>query len=342
MRSVSVLPVPPAGRIRAAGLEAGAPLSRADGPAAALSLVAADLVAAEVALRELVMSDVALVPAIATYLLDAGGTRVRPALTALGARAAGVERDVSRLMCVGELLHLGSLLHDDVVDDGQMRRDRPAAHRVYGSAVSVLSGDFCLARAVLLATEEGGYDVVRALGEVVTEMAEGEVLQLQRAASASSTEEQYIDVVNRKTAALLAWCVSAPALAWRPPLAPALARFGRAIGIAFQITDDVLDFSDATGKSAGSDLRDGKLTLPVIFALQKRPALAGEIAAVRESGEGVARVMANVRRTGVLDEALDRAREWVAMALEALVELPDGKGRDALATLARHLVERIR
>src|SRR5262245_29483121 len=251
MRSVSVLPVPSAGRTRAAGLTAGAPLSRLDGPAAALSLVAADLVAAEIALRELVMSDVAAVPAIATHLLDAGGKRVRPALTALGARAAGVERDVSRLMCVGELLHLGSLLHDDVVDDGEIRRDRPAAHRVYGSPMTVLAGDFCLARAVLLATEEGGYEVVRALGDVVTEMAEGEVLQLQRAASATSTEEQYLDVVNRKTAALIAWCVSAPALAFRPALAPALARFGRAIGVAFQVTDDVLDFSDATGKSAG-------------------------------------------------------------------------------------------
>jgi len=245
-------------------------------------------------------------------------------------------------MCVGELLHLGSLLHDDVVDDGEIRRDRAAAHRVYGNAVTVLTGDFCLARAVLLAAEEGGWEVVRALGEVVTEMAEGEVLQLQRAGSLSCTEDQYLDVVSRKSAALIAWCVSAPALAWHPEHAAALDRFGRSVGIAFQITDDVLDFASTTGKTRGSDLRDRKVTLPVLYALRRLPWLAAELAEQAPTGARLERLLTEISLCGALELALERARAEVANALEALDQVPENPGRTALAVLARHLVERVR
>ena len=228
----------------------------------------------------LVQSDVAAVPAVAGYLVDAGGKRLRPALTALGARAVGLFPVPIRLMCVGELLHLGSLLHDDVVDDGDLRRDRPAAHRVYGNAVTVLTGDFCLARAVLLASEEGGAAAVHALGQVVTEMAEGEVLQLQRAGDLTCTVDQYLDVVARKSAALIAWC--APGRRPRDPpdrrRPQALEAFGRAVGIAFQITDDVLDYVEGTGKIRGADLRERKVTLPLIRAMEVVPGLREELA----------------------------------------------------------------
>src|SRR5688500_8201894 len=189
----------PAARTRPAGTRAGAPLSRVDGPDAALGLVAEELVLAERELYALVQTDVRRVPEVAGYLVAAGGKRLRPALTALGALAIGYDRPVVRLMCVGELLHLGSLLHDDVVDDGETRRDRPAAHRVHGNPAAVLTGDFCLARAMLLAAEEGGFEAVRSLGRVVTEMAEGEVLQLERAGDLTCTVEQYLDVVARKS-----------------------------------------------------------------------------------------------------------------------------------------------
>src|SRR5688572_19189595 len=135
MALVEGLPEEPALRVRPAGLRAGAPLARIEGPERALALVAEELAAAELALRELVHTDVAAVEHIGTYLLESGGKRLRPALTALGARAVGTSPAPVRLMCVGELLHLGSLLHDDVVDDGQLRRGRPAAHQVYGNAV---------------------------------------------------------------------------------------------------------------------------------------------------------------------------------------------------------------
>jgi octaprenyl-diphosphate synthase len=330
------------GRYSPAGLRGSAPLSRIDGPERALALVGAELAQVEGELRTLVHSDVAAVPQIARYLLDAGGKRLRPALTALGARALGLEPS-PRLMCVGELLHLGSLLHDDVVDDSDLRRDRPSAHRVYGNAVTVLTGDFCLARAVLLASEAGGPAAVHALGEVVTEMAEGEVLQLQRAGDLECTMSQYLDVVARKSAALIAWCARAAALRAGDLRADAaLERFGRQVGIAFQITDDVLDYAEGTGKPRGADLRERKVTLPLIRAMHRLPWLRGELAEAPPAPERVVALLDRVRDTDALDESLDEARRRVADALVALDALPEGAGRDALAAMARHLVERVR
>ncbi|MEZ4235448.1 MAG: polyprenyl synthetase family protein [Myxococcota bacterium] len=332
----------PAVRYRPAGLRAGAPLARIDGPERALALVAPELLAAEAELRALVHSDVAAIPQIARYLVDAGGKRLRPALAGLGGRALGIAPS-PRLMCVGELLHLGSLLHDDVVDDSDLRRDRPTAHRVYSNAVTVLTGDFCLARAVLLASEAGGPAAVHALGEVVTEMAEGEVLQLQRAGDLGCTVEQYLDVVARKSAALIAWCCRAEALRIGDDRADrALERFGRQVGIAFQITDDVLDYAPGTGKPRGADLRERKVTLPLIRAMERLPGLRDELAEGPPPPERVEAWLDAVTATDALQLALDEARDRVADALDTLDALPDGPGRDGLRALARHLVERVR
>jgi octaprenyl-diphosphate synthase len=246
-------------------------------------------------------------------------------------------------MCVGELLHLGSLLHDDVVDDGDVRRDQPSAHRVYGNAVTVLTGDFCLARAVLLASEAGGPAAVHALGQVVTEMAEGEVLQLQRAGDLSCTVDQYLDVVARKSAALIAWCVRAPALVSGDlAVAEALEQFGRAVGVAFQITDDVLDYRDGTGKSKGADLRERKVTLPLVYAMERAPWVAERLAAGPPSHEQVEELLVAVRNTDALDRATEEARRRVRIALDALAELPENEGTYALGALASYLVERTR
>jgi octaprenyl-diphosphate synthase len=330
-------------RTRPAGLGAGAPLSRIDGPAAALALVASDLRACEAELASLVMSDVAEVPAIAGYLLDAGGKRLRPALTALAARTIGYREPVARLMCVGELLHLGSLLHDDVVDDGEVRRGRTAAHRIYGAPATVLTGDFCLARSVLLAAEEGGHAAVSALGATVTEMAEGEVLQLRYAGRLDTTVEQYMDVVDRKSAALIAWCVSAPALAAGDPVAAqALRRFGRGVGRAFQIADDVLDYAEGTGKATGADLRERKVTLPLVFAMDRIPGLREELTAGPPVPERVRELVQQVRDSGSLELAQKAAHDCAEDALAALDTLPPGEGRDALRALGLYLADRTR
>lgn len=328
-------------RTSPAGLIAGAPLTSIADAQGALALVGEELTLAEAELRVLVHSDVAEVPRIGGYLLDAGGKRLRPALTALGARAVGLQAPYVRLMCVGELIHLGSLLHDDVVDNADLRRDRPAAHRVHGPATVVLAGDFCLARAVLLASEEGGHGAVTALARAVTEMAEGEVLQLKRAGDLHCTLDDYFDVIDRKSAALIAWCASAGAHAVGDAAAvAALSAYGRAVGRAFQVTDDVLDYQPGTGKQAGADLRERKVTLPLLHAIAADPSLRTALEAGPPDGKAVAALMDRVRATGALQRSLDEAMGWVDAGIRALDALPDTEARRALAVLGRYLVER--
>ena len=334
------LPGGPAIRPTPAGVEGGAPLTRIHGPQDALGLVAEELKAAEGHLHELVQSDVAAVPAVAGYLNAAGGKRLRPALTAIAARALGVE-DLGRLMCVGELIHLGSLLHDDVVDDGLTRRGQATTHRVFGAPVSVLAGDFCLARAMWLAAEDGGHLSVARLGKAVTEMAEGEVLQLQRAFDLSTDVEGYFEVIDRKSAALIAWCAAAPAYATGDTrAAEALERYGRGVGRAFQIVDDILDYSATSGKTLGNDLRDRKVTLPLIYAMDADPALRAELEAGRPADDRIPALVERVVATGGLDRAMADARRVMQEGIDALAALPESVGRQALEVLGRYLVER--
>lgn len=325
-------------RRRPAGAHAGAPLTRVETPAGAFGLVAGEMAAAEARLRELVGSKVDVVATIGTYLSESGGKRLRPLLTALGAGAVDHHGPIAGLMCVGELIHLGSLLHDDVVDDSDTRRGRASAHVVYGNASTILTGDFCLARAVLLAATEGGHAAVTALAEAVTAMAEGEVLQLQRAGDLSTSLDQYLETVEKKSAALIAWCAAAGAWAVGDEEAAAvLSRYGRAVGVAFQITDDVLDYGGPTGKPAGQDLEERKLTLPLLYAMERVPGLRARVEA---EPRDVPALLDEVRRSGALDAALAEARGRVDEAVEGLGALPAGPHRDALAVLGRHLVER--
>lgn len=331
----------PPRRDQPVGLAAGARLTRIDGPADALALVAPELAESEAILRDLVASDVAEIPEIARYLVDAGGKRLRPALTALARIALGIERPMLRLMCTGELLHLGSLLHDDVVDEGELRRGKPTAHTLYGAPVAVLTGDFCLARSILLAAEEGGFEAVTELGRTVTRMAEGEVLQLKRSHDLATDVEGYLDVVDRKSAALIAWCAAAPALATGDmEAAKALMAFGNGVGRAFQLTDDVLDYRAGTGKRAGADLRERKVTLPLIFAMEKDPGLRAVLEMGPPSNDDLPHLVQRVRDTGALERTLAVARGYVAEAIDALDPLPEGVGREALIVLGRYLVER--
>lgn len=342
MSTPSSLPGGEARRPRPAGLTTGRARHRIDGPLDALGLVAGELRAAEEALAELVVSDVAALSHIAGYLADAGGKRLRPALVALGARAVGV--DVApQLMCCGELIHLGSLLHDDVVDQGDVRRGRPAAHVVHGNAVAVLTGDFCVARALLAAARHGSGDASERLAEVVVDMSAGEVLQLQHAGDLDNDLATYLEVIDRKSARLIAWCAAAAAWASDDVDAgEALTRYGLKVGLAYQITDDVLDYRAGTGKQAGADLRERKVTLPLLHAFERVPGLRTRLRAGAPTADELPALMDAVRASGALDAALDDARAWVDEALDALEALPAGPGRDALAVLARYVVERTR
>ena len=342
MTSVQPLPGGPARRRSPAGAQSGSPLTFVDDPSDALALVAQQLAAAEVELAQLIGSDVGAVTAVSGHLVAAGGKRLRPALTALGALAVGDDQPLPALMCVGELIHLGSLLHDDVVDGADARRGRLSANVAYGNAVSVLTGDFCLARAVWLAAEHGGRDAVAALGQAVTAMAEGEVLQLQRAGDLSTERGVYLDVIDRKSAALIAWCCSAGAYRVGDlAAAEALERFGRGVGVAFQITDDVLDYAAGTGKTPGQDLRERKVTLPLLLAMERVPGLREQISAAADpSAAQVSRWMEQVRSCGALEASLTEAGALVDRSLEALSSLPPSPAREALRVLGRHLADR--
>jgi octaprenyl-diphosphate synthase len=311
----------------------------------AVSLVSAELAEAEGILHELLRSDVEAVEEIGRYLAESGGKRIRPLLTALGARAAGNLRPIARLMCVGELLHLGSLLHDDVVDDGRERRGRPAAQRVFGNPAVILTGDHCVSTGILIAAEEAGLDAVTELARVVASMSEGEVTQLMNAGNLGLDLDTYFEVIDKKSASLISWCAAAGAWAVEDEeAANALAEFGRHVGLAFQITDDVLDYTGAkslTGKRRGQDLAQCKPTLPLLLAMERVPGLKAELAAGAPGPDKIPGLMASVHACGANHDALQQAHGHVADGLKALSRLPSSPARQSLELLAHHLVERV-
>jgi octaprenyl-diphosphate synthase len=315
----------------------------------AAALVAPDLRRVENLLGELMMSAVGTIPLIGHQLLSSGGKRLRPLVTVLAARASfhPDEAAAVALACVGELIHTATLLHDDVVDQSDVRRGRPAARLVHGNGVAVLVGDFCLARSLEMVARAGGLPAVASLARTVTEMAEGEVAQLGHAGSPEMALDDYYAIVDRKTAALLAWCASVGGLL-DPAQGAQLATYGRELGRAFQIADDVLDCAGdprSTGKPRGQDLGEGKLTLPVLLALPARPALRARIAALLRRPPPLPKaeihsILDEVRAAGGLALATASARSHARAAQSALDALPGSPYRDALAHLALAAAER--
>ncbi|MCB9745959.1 MAG: polyprenyl synthetase family protein [Alphaproteobacteria bacterium] len=331
-------------RAEAKGLHTGNTRSFVHPAQSITDLVALELAETERLLSREVSSKVPAVSEIARYLLDAGGKRLRPMLTILGARAAGHEGPISRLACAGELVHLGSLLHDDVVDDGLQRRGKLTAQRVYGNAGVILTGDYCVSRGLSIAAEEGGIEAVKRLAVTVADMSEGEVLQLLNAGNLALPVSDYYETIDKKSATLIAWCASAGALAiGAESAAEALADYGRAVGVAFQITDDALDYSGQgkqTGKRRGRDLAQRKLTLPLLLAFERRPELIERVRASAMDDESVEALIEDITGTGAVAEALGVARGHVQQAVDALTRLPASHQRDALTALAWYLVER--
>jgi octaprenyl-diphosphate synthase len=315
---------------------------------AIFELVSADMLQVEELLRDRMQSAIGTIPDVGAHLLLAGGKRLRPLIAALAARATSTEPALALAVgCAAELIHTATLYHDDVVDDGRVRRGRPAARLVFGNGIVVLVGDFCLARALETVAATGSLPLVQSLASTVTEMAEGEVAQLERAGNPEGTTEQYFDVIDRKTASLIAWCARVGGAA---PAAhdAALARFGRALGRAFQIADDILDCAGAesvTGKSVGRDLQEGKLTLPVLYACELDPAIRTRLR--RELGEGgvspeaTRQILDLVRRAGGVERARARALSIAGEALAELQAIPASPHREALGDLTRRSVERV-
>jgi octaprenyl-diphosphate synthase len=324
--------------------ERARPASRSDRAAA---LVEAELRVVEQRLAERMESPIGAIPQVGAHLLDAGGKRLRPLLAVLAARAAGIPLDLGVAVgCAAELIHTATLYHDDVVDDGRVRRGRPAARMVFGNGIVVLVGDFCLARALETVAQSGSLLMVQSLAATVTEMAEGEVAQLERAGNPDATIDDYFRVIDRKTASLIAWSARVGG-AVGPALDGPLERYGRALGRAFQIADDVLDSAvdEATaGKSVGHDLQEGKLTLPILLACEADPELGRRVRAqLGERGvpaDVAHEILVQARAAGGVDRARRRAMELAENAVSELAAVPDSPYREALRDLALFAADR--
>ena len=288
------------------------------------------------------------------HLIEAGGKRLRPMLVLLAAHLAGTRgEEAIKLACSGELVHLATLLHDDVVDEGLVRRGRPAPRMVWSNTASVLGGDYALTRALDLVASVPSQAPLKEAISTLRLLVEGEMLQLQHRHTPEPTEAAYLEVAERKTASLFIWCCRAPVhLTDNPALLEAMTTFGRSLGLCFQMVDDILDLEadEATlGKQLLVDLAGGKATLPVILGMERDPSLrqawlrlAEQQTANEESSEAAFAFAHAVRASGGIEAARERARGEAAEARRALLRLPDSEARAHLLTMTDGLVARIR
>jgi len=317
--------------------------------AAALSLIADDMQAMDAIIALRLESDVPLVGQVSQYIIAAGGKRLRPALVLLMSGALGY-RGPQRLnlAAVVEFIHTATLLHDDVVDESTLRRGRSTANEVFGNPASVLVGDFLYSRAFQMMVEVGEMRIMQTLAEATNVIAEGEVLQLMNMHDAGLTEEGYLRVIRSKTAKLFEASARLAALLAGSSAAVEqhCAAYGQALGTAFQVIDDVLDYDGDVlemGKNLGDDLREGKVTLPLIIAMQR--GTEAERLTIRQAietgGTGqMAEIIAIVQQTGALQATRDAAAAEALRALNALQTLPQNSYSHALAQLASQLLVR--
>ncbi|WP_414820290.1 polyprenyl synthetase family protein [Tepidimonas taiwanensis] len=323
-------------------------------PSPALTLIADEMRAVDAVIQQRLGSEVPLVGQVAHYIIGAGGKRVRPALLLLVCGALGCT-DARRhtLAAVVEFIHTATLLHDDVVDESTLRRGRDTANQVFGNAASVLVGDFLYSRAFQMMVDCGEMRIMRVLADATNVIAEGEVLQLMNMHDAHLDEAAYLRVIRAKTAKLFEASARLAAIlaGTDPATEEACATYGQALGAAFQIVDDVLDYEGDTaelGKNLGDDLREGKVTLPVICTLRRcsEPEAALIRAAIETGGtERLDEILAIVRRSGGLAEARAHAAAEAQRAIAAAQALPLGdavreKYREALLQLAAQLLTR--
>jgi octaprenyl-diphosphate synthase len=316
-----------------------------------IRLAATDMRAVDELIVARMQSPVQVIPALAEHLVSAGGKRLRPLLTIAAARIAGIGGDAHwKLAAAVEFIHTATLLHDDVVDGSEMRRGKVAAHLIWGSAPSVLVGDFLFARAFELMVETGSVRALGILSHASSVIAEGEVLQLTRAHDLNLSQETYLEIISAKTAELFAAAAEAGAVAAGAPESrtQALRAYGLNLGLAFQLADDALDYggeSEVLGKNAGDDFREGKATLPLLLAVARSKgrenAFWERTMGRREQTDDDFRQARDlVVGTGALQSTLDLAGVYADAAKAALGLFPHGEWRSALERLADFAVSR--
>jgi len=319
----------------------------ADRIAEVQALLAVDMAAVDAELGRMIRDGVTPATDSAVHLLEAGGKRVRPLTVLLAAACFGPPPPAARdVAVVAEMIHLATLLHDDVIDDGQERRGRPTPRRIWGNAVSVLAGDLLLTHALERTATAAPQPVLSDLFTTLRRLVDGEVVQLRGRGRLDPREEVYFRIVRDKTASLFAWAARSGAAISGASAehAAALGAFGDHVGVAFQLVDDILDYagdSRATGKALLGDLTEGKLTLPLIRALAAQPGLGADVDAVRAGdAQAAVRVAEAVRASGACDGVRLLAREETGRALASLDCLPPSSAREMLATIARELAAR--
>ena len=314
-----------------------------------LALIADDMQAVDRVIAQRLTTSVPLIGQISQYIIAAGGKRLRPALLLMVSNALGEQRPTKHtLAAVVELIHTATLLHDDVVDESTLRRGRPTANESFGNPASVLVGDFLHTRSFQMMVEAGNMRILQVLSDATNVIAEGEVQQLINTHDASLDEAGYLHVIRSKTAKLFEASTQIAAIlaGANATIEAACATYGQALGTAFQIIDDVLDYDgDAAemGKNLGDDLREGKCTLPLIIAMQR--ATAEDAKVVREaieqgSTEQLPSILSIVKRTGALDATREAAHNEAMRAIAALQALPVNAYTQAMEQLAAQLLLR--
>jgi octaprenyl-diphosphate synthase len=311
----------------------------------------ADLETIEAALAENLKPHLELVREVAGHILFSGGKRLRPLLMVLSARACGYIGDYDKTFSTAlEYLHAATLLHDDLVDGAGLRRGKPAAHTQWGNSIAVLVGDFLLARALSVSAATGSIQIVRILADLTEQMSQGEVHQLMRKGDIRLGEDEYLEVIRRKTALLFeAACRVSAVLAEAPPeKESALARYGFNLGMAFQIADDLFDYTLETfqlGKEVGADLREGKMTMPIIHALRQvsgadRQWMLSVIQDPHFSAEDFRKLVERLDSCGAVRYTEQAAAKYISRAKEELVVFPPSETRETLLDIADYALHR--
>ncbi len=317
-------------------------------PTDPLAILAKDMEQVDICITEQLASNIPLVGQVSQYIISAGGKRLRPALLLLTSGALGYQNDMRfNMAAVVEFIHTATLLHDDVVDESTLRRGKATANEAFGNPASVLVGDFLYSRAFQMMVKANNMKIMQILSDATNVIAEGEVLQLMNMHDASLTEQDYLTVIRSKTAKLFeASSRLGAVLAQNTEAEEACATYGQALGTAFQVIDDILDYAgdaEVLGKNLGDDLREGKVTLPLIAAMQRgTPAQTALIKNAIENGsiEQLSEVVAIVRSTGALDVTHEYAALEAQRAIDAARTLPNNAFTESLILLGSQLLSR--
>ncbi|MEP4890267.1 MAG: octaprenyl diphosphate synthase [Aliiglaciecola sp.] len=309
-----------------------------------------DMQAVNALIQSQVNSDVALINQLGFYIVNSGGKRIRPLITVLAARAVGIESQQHHtLAAIIEFIHTATLLHDDVVDESTMRRGKETANAVFGNQASVLVGDFLYTRSFQMMVDLKRMRVMEILSSATNVIAEGEVMQLMNCNDPETSEENYMEVIYSKTARLFeaATLLAAVITDQTPEIEKAMQDYGRYLGTAFQLVDDILDYaadSEEMGKNIGDDLAEGKPTLPLLYAMwngnEQQSALIKEAIELNNGMESLDQILAAMEQTGSLVYTKNKALQASKQAIEALAPLPDSDYKQALIGLAQISVER--